>query len=210
MKRLIALLILVWFVTLSLSAQIPYDTIWLNSDEVLVGTIFKIKNSGIKFLKAGDLDQVMIKNKEILNYNYLEFDNLSEIQFNEVSTVTGTKKELFQRARLWLANTYSSSKDDIDISDPDGGVIVAEIKDGLFGKEQIFYTLKLLFKDNKYKMAISECEFKWSEDTDPLLVSLMPGTKRFGEINTGFLANLRWRLEDLKSYMSEKGEDEDW
>ena len=75
------------------------------------------------------------------------------------STITGTKAELFVKANEWVAKTFNSAKDVIQMSDKDAGKIIAKgVMDAIckFGlgrsKFYIKYTLSIDLKDNKCRI----------------------------------------------------------
>lgn len=85
-----------------------------------------------------------------------------EIRFEEVVKVdsTITKKDLFNTAKLWLNETFNSGKAVIQMEDPEIGIILGKASmkytpsffvSNVPAKGYIHYTIKLSFKNGKYK-----------------------------------------------------------
>jgi len=83
--------------------------------------------------------------------------------YQEVITVPNTNsQELYSRAKLWLAMTYRSAQDVIQLDDPDNGKIVAK---GTFSivyymnSAFIRHTLIIEIKDNRYRYTVTDFIF---------------------------------------------------
>ena len=89
-----------------------------------------------------------------------------EVMYTEVINVDSaiSKTELFNRAKVWFSTEYKSGKDVIQVEDKDAGMIVGK---GIFKAPLNFgflvgtkivnvsHTVKLLFKDGKYRYEIT-------------------------------------------------------
>jgi hypothetical protein len=94
------------------------------------------------------------------------------IDYTEAVPVEGVSKaDLFTRAKLWLAGSFKSAKDVVQTEDKDAGIIVGKgyspISLTFFGHAvpyQLHYTLKLNFKDGKYKYELTDLYFQNEPD----------------------------------------------
>ncbi|RZK27684.1 MAG: DUF4468 domain-containing protein, partial [Hymenobacter sp.] len=90
------------------------------------------------------------------------------IDYTDVVQVDGVSQaELFKRGKIWLVSTFKSAKDVIQAEDKDAGIIVGKaysvinIQSGKFiVPAKLFYTLKLNFKDGKYKYELTDFYFE--------------------------------------------------
>ena len=90
------------------------------------------------------------------------------IDYTETVAVADVSQAvLFTRAKLWLAGSFRSVKDVVQVEDKDAGVIVGRgyspIGIAYFGQvsaQRLYYTLKLGFKDGKYKYELSDFYFE--------------------------------------------------
>ena len=77
-----------------------------------------------------------------------------------VTTVdSATKNELFDRATMWFATYYRKSTDVLELKDKDGGRIAGKGSFPVYMKQwgfvgYIYYTIRLYFKEGKYKYII--------------------------------------------------------
>ena len=98
------------------------------------------------------------------------FSGLSqEIKFDEIIIVdsTRTKEDLYNTAKVWIAQKHNNGKAVIQIENKDEGFILGKVKvsyepDFLSGSAGargfIGYTLKLSFKNGRYKFEIFDFE----------------------------------------------------
>lgn len=87
-------------------------------------------------------------------------------EFVIVDSVSGDKNALYVKAYEWMAKTYNSSKDIIQMSDKEAGKIIAKsviltptIRNylgGILGNEAVRYTIQIDVKDGKYKCVLSD------------------------------------------------------
>ncbi|MCK0199125.1 DUF4468 domain-containing protein [Ornithobacterium rhinotracheale] len=84
--------------------------------------------------------------------------------FTKVVEVPGVSKEnLYNRAKLWVSDNFKKVDYVVDVDDKEGGVLICKSnfpiqKDGFWGIDfdgRINFTLKLLFKDGKYKYELT-------------------------------------------------------
>ena len=90
-------------------------------------------------------------------------DYPSPFKFETIDSMQGTKSELFVKANEWVAKTFNSAKDVIQMSDKDAGKIIAKgmMESGgrvgfVKGTFYIKYTLSIDLKDNKCRIRISD------------------------------------------------------
>lgn len=102
----------------------------------------------------------------ILLFVFVTFSQ--ELKYSETISIEITKSESFDRAKLWLAETYKNSKEVIQHEDKDNGVILgrgaSRYIPGYLDKNFkyftamkfyngfVYYTVKLSFADGKYKV----------------------------------------------------------
>lgn len=89
-----------------------------------------------------------------------------QVTYTEVVDANGkTKDELYDMAKMWFTTTYNSANDVLQMDSKESGTIVGKalfkyIYPKLMGSESvkgtINYTIKLYFKDNKYKYEITD------------------------------------------------------
>jgi uncharacterized protein with TBP-like fold DUF4468 len=86
-------------------------------------------------------------------------------EFTLIDTLQGTKNDIYVRAYEWIAKTFTSAKDVIQMNDKEAGKIIAKavlVIDGaknmygVIGKDYIHYTISIDVKDNKYKCVLSD------------------------------------------------------
>lgn len=101
----------------------------------------------------------------------------SKINYSEVVTVDGAKKDnLYSKAKLWIANTFHSS-DDLILDDRENGVILSKgtiqikenevaVRSFLDTKTPIVktweFTLKIQLKDGRYKAEMYDIEYTFA------------------------------------------------
>lgn len=80
------------------------------------------------------------------------------ITYSKVIQANGTQQELYSRAREWFAKTYNSAQSVIQMDDKDKIVgkaaMTAYYKNYHFGN--IYYTISIYLKDDKYKYEFTE------------------------------------------------------
>ena len=88
-----------------------------------------------------------------------------KVIFTDVVTVDSTvkKEELFNRARVWFVTEYRSANDVIQMQDKDAGIIIGKgsfiVSNGvgiMINTLKVANTIKLYFKDGKYKYEITD------------------------------------------------------
>jgi Domain of unknown function (DUF4468) with TBP-like fold len=88
------------------------------------------------------------------------------LKFTDIVTVENiSQKELFGRAKIWLAKYYKSSKDVIQTADPETGQILGKalfafLPKSFMGSEavkgNINYIMSIYCKDGKYKYVVED------------------------------------------------------
>ena len=84
-----------------------------------------------------------------------------KVFYEYVDTCNLTKEQLYNKTKLWLANTFNDSKSVIEVDDKDAGQIVGK---GNFNitytylmttvTTTIFFTIKIDIKDDKYRLQL--------------------------------------------------------
>ena len=74
--------------------------------------------------------------------------------------------EIYKKARLWMVDTFYSSKDVLQVEDKENATLIAKSflniahNDGVIGKD--WFTLKIEAKDGKYRYTIYDIRYEWS------------------------------------------------
>ncbi len=158
--------------------------------------------SGIKTIKSGS--------------NPFRWDVVTELK--------GTKKELYDKATIVIADIYVSSNDVIRISDIDKGIIVKGVTTHRipgFGNmpDAIFhYTLKMQFKDNKYRIVIDDLYGEATNGpTIPITLNFRGGLGLYGisknvhhKLMAMVTADMNLIIERIKTEMSKQQNNDDW
>ncbi len=93
-----------------------------------------------------------------------------QITYTGVIEVPGaTKNELYARGKVWFANAFKSAQNVIQADDKEAGLVVGKGWAQTYitiiftpASEKLWYTVKLSFKDGKYRYAITDFMFKGS------------------------------------------------
>jgi Domain of unknown function (DUF4468) with TBP-like fold len=90
----------------------------------------------------------------------------SPFQYQITDTLDGSKNELYVRAYEWMAKTFNSSKEVIQMQDKEAGKIIGKGilttptgKDGLgmsVGNEPVHFTISIDVRDGKYRCILSD------------------------------------------------------
>ena len=88
------------------------------------------------------------------------------LTYTDVVSVEGIpQKELYNRAKIWLAETYNSAQDVIQMDDKEAGILIGhatmKFTSNIFSgsgmtKGYINYKIKISVKDNKYKYEFTD------------------------------------------------------
>lgn len=90
-----------------------------------------------------------------------------KVFYEKIDSANGTKNELYNRAKLWFANTFKDSKSVIQIDNKEDGQLLGK---GNFDVPyryvvntvaQCNFTIKFDFKDNKYRVQIYNINYQW-------------------------------------------------
>lgn len=128
------------------------------------------------------------------------------IDYTDVVPVEGaTQAELFQRGKLWLASSFKSTKDVIQAEDKDAGFIIAKgnstivIKAaGLGNAEPLYYTIKLNYKDGRYKYEVTDFYIQSQGVNIPVERFVFPAdTKHFAKINSQYGPQVEAVVQDI-------------
>ena len=98
----------------------------------------------------------------------LKVDENGRVYFEEVvDAETVTKNELYSRAKEWFFNTYKSAEDVLELEDKEAGKLIGKAFNTIpiktaFGisNTRMWYTIKLYFKEGRYKMVLSEIYYQ--------------------------------------------------
>jgi hypothetical protein len=134
------------------------------------------------------------------------------IDYTEVVTVeNASQAELYKRGKIWLASAFKSAKDVVQAEDKDAGFIIAKgvsqivIKSvGMGTPQNLFYTLKINYKDGRYKYELTEFYItSQSGGSLPIERFVFPEYKAFAKINAQYgpqVADVAQRIiEGLKA-----------
>ena len=95
------------------------------------------------------------------------------IQYAAVVPVPGASQvELYARAQLWFADTFASAKQVVQVADQEAGVLqgtafyplVLEVG-GTHYVERLWYTVKLVLKDGRYKYEVTDLHLQAYPDS---------------------------------------------
>jgi hypothetical protein len=84
-----------------------------------------------------------------------------KVFYEVVDTCSLTKEQLYNKTKLWLANTFNDSKSVIEVDDKENGEIVGKGNFDFTCKYSLvnvnstcFFTIKIDVKDNKYRLQL--------------------------------------------------------
>lgn len=116
------------------------------------------------------------------------------IDYTDVVQVANTSQaELFKRGKIWLASAFHSVKDVVQAEDKDAGFIVAKgispITIKVMGSglpEDLHYTLKINYKDGRYKYELTEFYIISKLGSVPIERFVFPSSKAFAKMNAQY------------------------
>ena len=143
---------------------------------------------------------------------------------SKVDSVAKSKDELYTSSKMFIAQTWKSAKDVIQMDDKEGGVIVLK---GKSVQERAFqlnnhvwiysYTVTIQIKDNKYKISVADvnCDraycgaYEWPlvPITEP---TTYPGKKcaigedRYNDINESVKNEMKGIISAYEEFISKK------
>ncbi|WP_207429356.1 DUF4468 domain-containing protein [Pedobacter sp. SYSU D00535] len=89
------------------------------------------------------------------------------IKFTEVVNQAATKEQLYLKAKRWVGEIFNSAKAVTEIDDKEGGMMVVKGFSPINLKHsygvtrmRLMYSIKLDFKDQKYRYSISDLEYE--------------------------------------------------
>lgn len=154
-----------------ISLPLP-DTIWLKNGEVAIGEITEDKTNYIKFYEQDDSTKTVKKVprnyvKRFINNKWasqkFKRNETGQIEYSKVVQVEGvSKNQLFNNAKIWLADTYGDLDAVIELEDREQGLIIVEgyfraLSNGSYGTEisvRVRHSLKIQTKDGRYKYTL--------------------------------------------------------
>jgi hypothetical protein len=83
-----------------------------------------------------------------------------KVFYEKIDSCSLTKDQLYNKTKLWLANTFTDSKSVIEVDDKENGVIVGKGNFEFYYKymtkvySTCFYTIKINFKDSTYRIQL--------------------------------------------------------
>lgn len=153
-----------------------------------------------------------------------------EIEYTEVVQVGGIdSKELFVRAKEWLALTFVSSESVIEFEDKEAGKIIGNGNIDAIGISQfvdygiVKFRIEIQVKDNRYKYSFNNIRHKkpytHSYYTPEVLTEMKAGggintmgQKSWDSIRSNAYTDLGTLIESLKAYMTRTSDrsSDDW
>jgi hypothetical protein len=131
------------------------------------------------------------------------------LEYTLVDSLSGTKDDLYVKAHEWLAKTFVSANDVIQMQDKDAGKLIGKgalsiqtdngVLMGGVKTSYVRYTLSITVKTGKYKCVISD----FTPDKNSPFVNNRNDSHYKAKVNI-YGENL---LADLKKYMHSKGDD---
>lgn len=96
----------------------------------------------------------------------------SKFEFTVIDTLSDSKENIYSRAKIWLANTFVSSKAVIELDDRDNGKIIGRGVLKYDSKYNLIYISRNIIdfivtvdvKEGKYRVVFSEFYFKANTD----------------------------------------------
>jgi len=95
-----------------------------------------------------------------------EVKKFSPVVFKVIDSVKGNQNQLYIKAYQWMANTFNSAKEVIQMQDKEAGKLIGKgimktptAKDGLgskIGDDIVYYTISIDVKDGKYRCVLSD------------------------------------------------------
>jgi len=159
MKKLF--LIAIVFSGMLIQAQ---DTVTMKNGKLYIGKVQVISGKNVQIIDGGRLTQVPSKKVKKIKYDNSLHKNY---EWEEVVQVNGSKKDLYEKAQFIIADIYVSANSVVQSSNENSGIIVKakarvslSVNWGMHVVKYYFpYTLKVVFKDNKYKLTIDNVGF---------------------------------------------------
>lgn len=151
---------------------------------------------------------ILKSNKDIKFYDSLYervLQNGDNFEYTDVVQVEGvSKKQLFDRAKMWLATYYRSSSDVLQIVDEENSQLVGKalieyhssvFKGSEATKGYIRYKISIFFKDGRYKYSFSNFIHEGNPFNDGPEISfgLITNDEKCPIEFNNFLAGAKWR-----------------
>jgi hypothetical protein len=156
--------------------------------------------------------------------------NSSSFEFSLVDTIQGTKNELYVKSYEWIAKTFTSAKDVIQMNDKEAGKIIAKAviavpgtKNGYgmtMGDDYVHYTISIDVKDNRYRCIISDfyheggnysnshpCSGGSLDNNNSACSTMYMSVNRWNNIKTIVQKDAESNLSALKKYVRTKSND---
>ncbi len=129
-----------------------------------------------------------------------------------------SKKEILNRAKLWVAEQGASYKHIVDYNDPDLIIAKANIKYPCEGVEcmakkdwRIWFTLKVEAKDAKMRATVTDFEISWPPRVDSLGYHKgVRGPIRFQKDMDIAKAEAEKLIDRMEKYIKNKKKDDNW
>jgi hypothetical protein len=156
-------------------------------------------------------------------------DSLGRVIYTGVVQVPGrTAKQLYYSSKLWISNTFQSSRAVTDLDDPENGRIVCKIEQPVKVKHvfnsdynsHVKFTITLLFKDGRFKYSFTDFfhEGDSKDGTGGSLNNEKPNSGLGDIVALGNWNNVKQQVDDivlnaiatLKTELSKEPEKESW
>jgi len=149
----------------------------------------------------------------------LPFDQDGRVVYSNVIEQTATKNELYLRAKEWFARTFKSSQDVIQFDDKETGKIIGKgFSSGSFRGQlgvtvptDVYFTMSVATKDNKYKYEISAITAKFQagnkltiEEANEWVVKKKSGKAAAARLIVFLDGKANDLIKDLTDFMKQK------
>ncbi len=153
MKKLLFIFLFL-FISNLIYAQ--YDSVFLTNGIVIVGELSTQNREEIQIVTS---DGLRLLQREMISKVYV--DKIEALKIDGVEYVKeASKNELYNRARLWLADVFVSSVDVIQFEDEEKGQLIVKAnmkyypniyRCSNFSDKRINFTLRIYCKEGRYK-----------------------------------------------------------
>lgn len=189
------------------------DTIWVKEGEVR-GNVIVYENAQTGQsgrIKKSEVIKMRLFDPQIYN---LRTEN-GQVEYQEVIEVPGeSASALYQKGRLWFADTYKNSKEVLELDDSANGVLVGTGWAELVYNIQLYITTKIEVKEGKYRYTINNMEIKIPASSVSARYETTLGDywdkKKNRTIRKSILFHLQAHIDSLKAAMSTAQKTDDW
>jgi hypothetical protein len=139
----------------------------------------------------------------------LKINDSGVYSYQEVIQIDGTPDELFDRISAWLALSYRSSNDVVQLTDRPNHLIIAKgaFEETNFGQPVLLkHTLQAEARENRVRISYSQFVYQ-AGDSEFLFEKRVP---RGGRMREKTSLHIRAAIDSLKAFLSASVTDEDW